>query len=392
MATTSPPIHRSRHVVRVAVRSLAGKFDWVLGGAVALVVIFGLRMVALATRDDIPGDPGFFATRQLMYVVLGVGVMAAAIATDAEAIGRRVWTLWGALIGAVSVVLVIGSSAKGAARWIDFGIFQFQPSEVGKVAMIVILAGLCVERADQVGTVRFSLLAIGVTLVPTFIVFIQPDLGTSLVYVAICAAMLYFAGTPTRQFKWAAMGGVAVVAMVLWILPAVGMPVLQDYQMARLTTFIDSSKDPGSNGWQVNQSRIAVGHGGAFGRGLEGSTQVQNDLLPEHQTDFIFASAAEMLGFVGMVALILVFGVILWRVLRIAKRAATPFDQLVAGGIAAMLGFQMFVNIGMNVAIMPVAGIPLPFMSYGGTHTLTNFIAVGMLMRIHRRSARLVRK
>ena len=190
MATVSPPIHRTRHVVRGAVRTLAGKFDWVLGGAVALVVVFGLRMVALATRDDIPGNPGFFATRQLMYTVLGVGVMAAAIATDSEAVGRRVWTLWGALIGAVAVVLVIGSSAKGAARWIDFGIFQFQPSEVGKVAMIVILAGLCVERATQVGSLRFSALAIGVTALPTFIVFIQPDLGTSLVYVAICAACM----------------------------------------------------------------------------------------------------------------------------------------------------------------------------------------------------------
>jgi rod shape determining protein RodA len=360
----------------------------VLAAAVAVVAVFGLRMVALATRDDIPGDPGFFATRQLMYTALGVGVMAVAVATDTEALGRRMWALWGGLIGAVAVVLVIGRAAKGAARWIDFGIFQFQPSEVGKVVMIIILAGLIIDRHKDVGTVRFSLLAAGVVAIPTFIVFRQPDLGTSLVYVAIFAAMMYFAGTPARQFQWAAAGVLGVALLTLWVLPAIGLPVLRDYQMARLTTFVDSSRDPGSTGWQVNQSRIAVGHGGAFGRGTEGATQVQNDLLPEHQTDFIFASAAEMFGFVGMVLLLAVFGVIIWRTLRIAKRAVTPFDQLVAGGIAAMFAFQVFVNIGMNLAILPVAGIPLPFMSYGGTHTLTNFIAIGMLMRIHRRTAR----
>lgn len=388
MATTSPQVRRHA-AVRAAFHTIAGKFDWVLGGAVALIVVFGLRMVALATRDDIPSDPGFFATRQLVYTALGIGVMAAALATDAEALSRRLWTLWGGLIGAVAVVLAIGSTANGATRWIDFGIFQFQPSEIGKVVMIVILAGLIIDRHEDVGSVRFTVLAAAVAAVPTFIVFIQPDLGTSLVYLAIFAAMLYFAGTPTRQFKWAAAGGIGLAVLVLWVLPSIGLPVLKDYQTARLTTFIDASKDPGSTGWQVNQSRIAVGHGGAFGRGVDGATQVQNDLLPEHQTDFIFASAAEMFGFVGMVLLLSIFAVVLWRIFRIARRAATPFDQLVAGGIGAMLAFQVVVNVGMNLAILPVAGIPLPFMSYGGTHTLTNFIAIGMLMRIHRRSARL---
>lgn len=386
MATVAPP-RSSRVRVRAAVHALAVRLDWVLLFVVGAVTLFGLRMVALTTRDDVPGDPGFWATRQMVYAVVGVGVMAAAMAVDLQALARRVWTLWGALIGAVAVVLVIGSTARGGTRWIDFGIFQFQPSELGKVAMVVILAALVVERRNEIGTVGFSVLALGVALVPTFIVFIQPDLGTSLVYFAIFAGVMYFAGVPGRYFAWAGGGLVVVTVMVLWALPAAGLPVLQQYQVDRLTSFLDSSQGADSAAWQTNQARTAVGHGGAFGTGVDGATQVQNDLLPEHHTDFIFAAAAEMWGFVGMALLLLALGLILWRCVRIATRAATMFEQLVAGGLAAMFAFQMFVNIGMNVTIMPITGIPLPFMSYGGSHTMTNLIAVGILLRIHRRSA-----
>ncbi len=366
------------------VRHLLGRLDWLLVLGVTAITVFGLRMVEVATRDDIPGDPNFFAFRQLIYVAIGVGVMALAMAVDLERFGRRPWTLWGALCGAVTVVLVIGSAARGSRRWIDFGIFQFQPSEIGKVALIVVLAGVIVERRGEIGSVRFSLLALGAALLPAFIVFVQPDLGTSLVYMAILGGMLFFAGVPWRHFAvvGAALAGLAVLA--LSVLPALGAPLLRDYQVSRLQSFVDSSGDPDA-GFQANQSRIATGHGGAFGRGEDGATQVTNDLLPEHHTDFIFASEAEMFGFVGAVLLILAFGLVIWRALRIMTRASTQFDQLVAGGIAAMFAFQVFVNIGMNVTIMPITGIPLPFMSYGGSHTLTNLIAVGILLRIHRR-------
>jgi Bacterial cell division membrane protein len=155
----------------------------------------------------------------------------------------------------------------------------------------------------------------------------------------------------------------------------------------RIASLFDSSRDPGRSGYQGNQARIAVGSGGALGKGEDGATQVRNDILPEHHTDFVFASQAEMFGFVGSALLILAFGLVLWRALRIMTRASTQFDQLVAGGIAAMLAFEVFVNIGMNVTIVPITGIPLPFMSYGGSHTLTNLIAVGILLRIHRRRA-----
>ena len=365
-------------------RHLLGRLDWLLVVGVAAITAFGLRMVEVATRDDIVGDANFFAFRQMIYVAVGVGVMAVAMAIDLERFGRRPWTVWGALCGAVTVVLVIGSAARGSRRWIDFGIFQFQPSEIGKVALIIVLAGLVVERRNDIGSVRFSLLALGATLLPAFIVFVQPDLGTSLVYMAILGGMLFFAGVPWKHFVIAGAAVVGLAVVVLVVLPAIGAPLLRDYQVSRLQSFVGSNSDPDA-GFQADQSRIATGHGGAFGRGEDGATQVTNDLLPEHHTDFIFASQAEMFGFVGAVLLILAFGLVIWRALRIMTRASSQFDQLVAGGIAAMFAFQVFVNIGMNVTIMPITGIPLPFMSYGGSHTLTNLIAVGILLRIHRR-------
>jgi rod shape determining protein RodA len=365
-------------------RHLLSRMDWLLLIGVLAISLFGLRMIEVATRDDIPGDPNFFSFRQLIYFAVGIGLMSVAMAVDLEALGRRPWAVWGALCGAVTAVLVIGSAARGSRRWIDLGVFQLQPSEIGKVAIIVVLAGLIVERRNEIGTSRLSLVAVGATALPAFIIFVQPDLGTSLVYVAIVAGMLFFAGVPWQHF--AAAGAILVTAavVILAVLPAVGAPLLRDYQVDRLQSFIDSSGDPDAS-FQANQSRIATGHGGAFGRGEDGATQVRNDLLPEHHTDFIFASQAEMFGFVGASLLILAFGLVLWRTLRIMTRASTQFDQLVAGGIAAMFAFQVFVNIGMNVTIMPITGIPLPFMSYGGAHTLTNLIAVGILLRIHRR-------
>ena len=381
MTTFAP----SRIAVTSRLRHVLSRLDWVLVLAVAAITVFGLRMVDIATRDDIPGDSNFFSFRQLVFVSIGVGVMAIAMAVDIERLGRRAWTLWGALCGAVTVVLAIGSTARGSTRWIDFGVFQFQPSEIGKVVLVLILAGIITERRSDVGTARFSLLALGATLVPAFIVFLQPDLGTSLVYLAILGGMLFFAGIPWQHFAVAGGVLVGVTALSLWILPAVGAPILRGYQVDRLTAFLDSSRDPTQTGYQVEQSRIAVGSGGALGKGEDGATQVRNNLLPEHHTDFIFASQAEMYGFVGAILLILTFGLVIWRALRIMTRAATQFEQLVAGGIAAMLAFEVFVNIGMNVTIMPITGIPLPFMSYGGSHTLTNLIAVGILLRIHRR-------
>jgi rod shape determining protein RodA len=208
-----------------------------------------------------------------------------------------------------------------------------------------------------------------------------------MVYAVILAAILFMAGTRWTHFAVGASVVVVAVLAVLWLLPTFGVQVLQPYQVDRLTAFTNSGKDVGDTGYQLEQSKTAIGSGGAFGKGVNGATQTNNDFLPEHHTDFIFAVVAEMFGFVGAGALVLCFGLVLWRGLRICMRASTRIDQLVAATIVAMLGFEVFVNIGMTVGIMPITGIPLPFMSYGGSHTLTNLIAVGLLLRIHRRRA-----
>ncbi len=369
-------------------RHIVGRLDWLLVLGVGAITIFGLKLVDITTADD-PG--GSLSSRHLIYVALGVAVMAAAMAIDLDLFRRRVWTVWGALIGAVTIVQIIGAPIRGSRRWIDFGVFQFQPSEIGKVAMIIILAAIISERRSEIGTPQFSLLALGTTVLPAIIVFVQPDLGTSLVYFAILIGMLFFAGIPAKHFVAAGSAIVGFGVLLLWVLPSIGLPILREYQVNRILVLFDPSRDLVGTGYQAAQTKTAVGAGGAFGRGADGATQVRNDILPEHHTDFIFAAAGEIYGFVGVVTLILVLSLVIWRAIRIMMRAPTMFEQLIAGGIAAMLAFQVFVNIGMNVTIMPITGIPLPFMSYGGSHTLTNLIAVGILLRIHRRSGAMAR-
>jgi len=216
-------------------------------------------------------------------------------------------------------------------------------------------------------------------------VFLQPDLGTAMVYAIILIAILFLGGVPWTHF--AVVGAAVAIAIlgVLWILPQTGVKVLQDYQVERLTAFIGAERDSSDAGYQLDQSKTAIGSGGTLGKGPDGATQAANDFLPEHHTDFIFAVTAEMFGFAGAGLLILLYALILWRALRTMARASSQMDMLVAGGIIAIIGFQVFVNIGMNVGIMPITGLPLPLMSYGGSHTLTTFIAVGLLLGIHQR-------
>jgi rod shape determining protein RodA len=360
--------------------------DWVLLVAVLAVAGFGVYVVRAATRTDIPGDPSYYFQRQLLYAFAGVVLLGAAMFVRLRWVQRFRWAVWAGLLATLSVVFVIGTGARGSTRWISLGPFNLQPSELGKVVICVVLAAVVVERASQVGTWRLSLVCTGVAALPAVIVFLQPDLGTALVYGAVLVAILFVAGQPWTHFAIAG-GALAVLAvLVLWALPAVGVEVLKPYQVDRLTAFVDSGGSSSTVGYQLEQSKTAIGSGGALGKGPDGATQTNNNFLPEHHTDFIFAVVAEMFGFVGGALLIACFALIIWRGLRILARAPTLLDQLVAAGIVAIFVFQVFVNVGMNVGIMPITGIPLPFMSYGGSHTLTNLAAVGLLLGIHSRA------
>lgn len=353
--------------------------------AVAMLSAVSLYVIDLATDTDVPGAPDFFIDRQTIFALGGVVVLLAVASIDPTRLQGLPWVLLGGLLGALAVVFVIGSTAKGSTRWIDLGPFSLQPSEMGKTLMVVVLAAIAVERVGEMEPARLTALLCGVTAVPAAIVFLQPDLGTALVYGAVLMAVLLLVGQPWQHF--AVIGGVLVASavLVLAVMPAAGVSVLKPYQVERLTAFVNSDRDRSDAGYQLDQSKTAIGSGGAAGKGADDATQTKNDFLPEHHTDFIFAVVGEMFGFVGAAFVILLFGVIIWRALRITARAATQFEQVVAGSIAAMFIFQTFVNIGMNVGIMPITGIPLPFVSYGGSHTLSNMAAVGLLLAINRR-------
>jgi rod shape determining protein RodA len=385
MTTTIAPSGSPRAGVADRIRAAVGGLDWVLLLAVSAITAFSVFVIGAATENDVPGDPRYYVDRQLLFVAMGVVLLIVAMRVNLERLARWSWGLWGGLLGALAVVFVVGSAVKGSNRWITIGPLNVQPSEIGKVVIAVVLAGIAIERIESVGSARFTLFLVGVAAVPAGIVFLQPDLGTSLVYFAVLAAVLFLVGVPWSHFAVAGSVLAIVILAVLWVLPTAGVTVLQDYQVERLTAFIGAQRDTSDAGYQLDQSKTAIGSGGPIGRGPNGATQANGDFIPEHHTDFIFAATAEMFGFVGGALLILCFGLVLWRGLRTMARASSQVDMLVAGAIVAMIGFQVFVNIGMTVGIMPITGIPLPLMSYGGSHTLSTMIAVGLLLGIHRR-------
>lgn len=384
MTTIAPP-RQPRAGIPDRVRSAVAGLDWILLLTVAAITAFSVFVIGETTENDVPGDPRYYVDRQLLFVAIGVVLLVVAMRINLERLARWSWGLWGSLLGALAVVFVVGSAVKGSNRWISIGPLNIQPSEIGKVALAVILAGIAIERMESVGTARFTLFLAGVAAVPAVVVFLQPDLGTSLVYFAVLAAILFLVGVPWSHFAVAGSLLAIFVLAVLWVLPTAGITVLQDYQVERLTAFIGAERDTSDAGYQLDQSKTAIGSGGAIGKGPDGATQANGDFIPEHHTDFIFAATAEMFGFVGGALLILCFALLLWRGLRTMARASSQVDMLVAGAIVAMIGFQVFVNIGMTVGIMPITGIPLPLMSYGGSHTLSTMIAIGLLIGIHQR-------
>lgn len=366
--------------------ALAGIDWWLLGSALA-VSGFGAYVVRVATEGDIAADPGYFFTRQVAYLAIGLVAMFLVLRLDLQWLARYAWTLYAVLIAAVGMVLLLGTSARGSTRWFELGPLRVQPSELGKVVIAFVVAVVVVERIRSMEPARLSLMVAGLTAIPAGIVFLQPDLGTSLVYAAIALVILWVAGQPITHFMVFVLSVAAVAASVLYLLPAVGLNILQPYQVDRLTAFVDSGGDRSQTGYQLEQSKVAIGSGGALGKGPGAATQTINDFLPEHHTDFIFAVVGEMFGFTGAGLLIAAYFIIIWRATVIMRRAPSPLERLMAAGITAMLALQVFVNIGMNVGIMPITGIPLPLMSYGGSHTLTNLVAVGILLRIGRRGA-----
>jgi rod shape determining protein RodA len=346
------------------------------------LIAASIYVVGTATQDDQPGDPNYFVYRQAAYA--GVGFVLMLLMTRFDYSRLREWKLgvYAFLIGSILLVYALGFSARGSQRAIALPFFNFQASELGKLLLVVALAAFMVDRirrlTDRETTSRMTLLAV----VPAMLVIAQPDLGSGLVYLAILVAIMFIAGTPWTHF--AALGALTAVAIALVLVaaPAAGVEVLKPYQKDRLTAFLSPGENSGREAYQINQSLTAIGSGGKTGRG-DAATQTKLDFLPEHHTDFVFSVIGEEFGFVGAALVLSLFALLIWRALRTLTIAKNFYGALVAGGITAMLMFQVFVNVGMTIGIMPITGIPLPLVSYGGSSVITTLMAIGLLQSIH---------
>jgi rod shape determining protein RodA len=361
------------------------RLDWVLMLAVGALVGYGLWAIAGITRFDVPGDPRHDVVRQGIAAGLGAGAFVVAVLVPPSLV-RRYWrAIYAGTIGMMLFVFVAGPAIRGSKRWLVIGPFQFQPSEFGKVLFVVAVAGFLVDRSWRIGSARTALTAVGLGAIPMGLVFMQPDFGTAMVYAAALVAVLFVAGT--RWLHIAALGVLAafLVVSVLWLLPAAGVPVLKHYQGKRVTGFLHPSSDPSGANYNITQSKTAVGAGGFGGRGVSGASQTRLDYLPEHATDFVFASFAEQRGFLGVSILLLLYLLVVWRGLRVITLADDRFSATVAGGIVFGFLCQVFVNVGMTMGVAPVTGIPLPFVTVGGSSMVANLLAIGVLQSIHSR-------
>jgi len=350
----------------------------------ATLGIVGLSIVALngATQNDIAGEPRYFVYRQLAYAGVGLVLMYVVSRIDYSRLRELRYPVYGVLLGILVMVLAIAGVTRGTRAWIELPFFNFQPSELGKVLLIVALSGFLVDRMRRMGrdtTARIMLLG----LLPTMLVIAEPDLGSALVYVAGTMALLFVAGAPWRHF--AALGALFALAVttVLVAAPMAGVQVLEPYQVDRLTSFLHPSADPGEEGYQLQQALTAIGSGEKTGRGVENATQTSLNFLPEHHTDFVFAVIGETYGFAGCALILSLYALLIWRGLHILTVAKNLYGALLAGGITVMLLFQLFVNIGMNVGIMPITGVTAPLLSFGGSSMLATFLALGLLHSVH---------
>jgi rod shape determining protein RodA len=377
--------------VGTTTRVKAARLDWVLMSAAAALLGLGALLVWSATsaRGDLTtGDPNAYLKKQLVNIAIGVvlGVMVAA--TDHRWVRILAPLVYLASIVGLLLVLVMGSTINGSRSWIELGGMSIQPAEFAKLAVVIGMALLVAERTEgslstmarwRVGSLDVAGM-LAIAGLPALLILLQPDLGTMLVLSATVFGVIAVSGAGRGWLIGLFAGAVAVATA------AVKLHVLKAYQIDRFMAFTNPDLDPRGAGYNTTQARIAIGNGGIFGQGLFGGSQTKAGFVPEQHTDFIFTVAGEELGLVGSAVLIALLGVVLWRALRIAMRADDLFGRVAAAGIACWFGFQAFQNIGMCLGIMPVTGVPLPLVSYGGSSMFATLIAIGLLQNIHLRS------
>jgi rod shape determining protein RodA len=368
----------------------APRLDWLLMLAVAGLLVVGTLLVWSATvnREDLTGgDPSAYLKKQLVNIAIGVVLGVMIIATDHRWVRILAPLVYVASVVGLVLVLVMGSTINGSRSWLMLGGLSIQPAEFAKFAVVIGMALLVAERTEgswkQRDVGHLDVLGmLGIAAVPAGLILLQPDLGTMLVLSATVFGAVAISGAPRRWLVGLVSGAVAGAVL------AVQAGVLEDYQVDRFLAFTNPGLDPRGAGYNTEQARIAIGNGGVFGQGLFDGSQTRAGFVPEQHTDFIFTVAGEELGLLGAALVIALLGIVLWRALSIAVHADDLFGRLAAGGIACWFGFQAFQNIGMCLGIMPVTGVPLPLVSYGGSSMFAGLMAIGLLQNIHLRTDR----
>jgi rod shape determining protein RodA len=372
------PTDRSRRDLSAPWRHL----DVVLVVAVSALAGLGVLMVFSSTRGPTDPPQTSFLMRQGLFMLVGLGVVVAATLIDYRRLRDWAWVFYGAtMVMLVGVISPLGQQSKGAQAWFGFGSFQLQPAEFAKLALILVLGSLLAMWAGDIDLKRLGLLLV-VSGAPMMLILLQPDLGTVLVLVAIVLGMFLVAGLRLRYIVALSLIGLVGVFGIL------NSSVLKQYQKDRLTAFLDPESDVQGTTYNVTQSQTAIANGGMTGDGLFDGRQTQLGFVPEQQTDFIFTAVGEELGFVGAAAVLVLYGVVIWRIWRTAQLARDLLGSLLCVGVLSMLVFQIFENVGMAMGIMPVTGIPLPLLSYGGSSTLATCAAVGLVLNVHMRRFR----
>ena len=364
-------------------RSVLRQMDWILVLAVSALSAIGVLLVWSATQPSLLAaglDPRTYLKKQLLWVVIGLMLMVAVSFIDRRQLRSWAPLAYGAtLLGLLAVLTPLGSEINGAHAWISLpGGFQVEPSEFAKVALVLIVATVFSQARGARPGLRSVLLALAAAAPLIALVVVEPALGVAMVLVVVTALMIVLSGTRLRII--AALTAIVGAAVAL----AGGMHLLKSYQLTRFTSFLHPSSDLASAGYNAAQAKIAVGSGGMFGEGLFHGHLVAGNFVPSQQTDFIFTVAGEELGFVGTITIVVLLGLVVARALRIAARADDLFGTLIASGVAIWFAFQSFVNIGMTIGIMPITGLPLPFLSYGGSAVFADMIAIGMLQSVRR--------
>lgn len=366
---------------------LAGS-DRVLNICVGFLLLMGIILVYAATRDWFASnglDPEYYLKRQLINVIIGIALAYGTTLIDYRLLRAYTPIVWGLGVLGLIVVLIpgLGSTINGARSWISFpGGFQIQPAELAKISIIIGMALILSERIanNEAPTDKQVMQALGVAAIPVLLIVLQPDLGTVLIISACVITMIAVSGA---RLRWVV--GLIVLGITGAYL-AVASGEVSEYQLNRLRSFVDPSADPQASGYQLRQARITIGSGGLFGKGLFDGPQTNGRFVPEQQTDFIFTVAGEELGFIGSGFILLLYFVILMRAFSIARRTNDLFGRMVCVGVIAWFSFQIFENIGMTMGLMPMTGVPLPFLSYGGSSMFANLIGVGLLQNVYQRT------